>query len=65
MEQGKQEEAFARLNHLMDEAAKEASQMVDAQYAALREELAKLGGLYGTQKEAIETYCDYAKLPLL
>ena len=63
--QGKQEEAFARLNHLMDEAAKEASQMVDAQYADLREELTKLGGLYGTQKEAIEEYCHYAKVPLL
>ena len=63
--QGKEAEAFARLNHLMDEAAREATEMVDAQYAALREELTKLGGLYGTQKEAIETYCDYAKIPLL
>ena len=60
-----QAEAFARLNHLMDAAAKEAADMADAQYAALKEELTKLGGLYGTQKEAIEEYCHYAKVPLL
>ena len=65
MAQGKTEEAFARLNHLMDEAVKEATEMVDAQYASVREELISLGGLYGTQKEAIETYCDYANIPLL
>lgn len=65
MAQGKKGEAFARLNHLMDEAAREAMEMVDAQYASVKEELLSLGGLYGSQKEAIETYCDYAKIPLL
>lgn len=65
MAQGKQEEAHARLNHLMDEAAREAVEMVKAQYASIREELISLGGLYGSQKEAIETYCDYANIPLL
>lgn len=63
--QGKQEEAYARLNHLMEEAAKEAMEMVKAQYASIRDELICLGGLYGSQKEAIETYCEYAKIPLL
>lgn len=63
--QGKKEDAHTRLNAFMDQAAKEAMEMVDAQYASVKAELLSLGGLYGSQKEAIETYCDYAKIPLL
>ena len=65
MAQGQREAAILRLNHLMDEAVKEACAMVDAQYASIREELLALGGIYGTQKEAIAEYCDYAMVPLL
>lgn len=63
--QGKTGEAHGRLNAFMDAAAREAMETVDSLYAALQQELTNLGGLYGSQKEAIETYCDYAKIPLL
>lgn len=61
---GRKEEANARLNALMDSAVKEATAMVDDQFAAIQTALAAAGGIYGSQKETIQTYCAYANIPM-
>lgn len=58
------EAAKALLNDTMDEAAALAEEFCDREFSVSSALLREKGGLYGPQKENIQTYCEYAKLSI-
>ncbi len=57
------ESAFTLLNQLMDRAVAMLDALCDAEYARIRQEIEKAGGIYGPQRENILQYLAYAKIP--
>jgi len=63
--QGNDKEAFLILNEVMDNAVKEVDSLSDFLYGEIINEVKKLGGIYGIQKDNIIKYCEYAKINLV
>lgn len=62
---GKPEEGKALLSAVTEECTNLFFAFAKAESKRLADIICGRGGLYGRQKEAIEKYCDYAKIPLL
>ena len=59
---GESSRAKALLNRTMDEAVALFEALCDGEFARVSALIRAKGGLYGPQKENIETYCKYAKM---
>lgn len=62
--QGERAAAVKILNDTMDEAVALVEALCDEEFSRLSALIREKGGLYGPQKENIETYCAYAGVPL-
>ena len=64
MNKGEKELAIELLNDTMNTAVELAEKLCDEEFSRAAAVLREKGGIYGPQKENIQTYCEYAKLSI-